>query len=300
MAYRKKERDINIVHFSFFDLLFGAFGAFVFLMIVQIISTINMLDVDMVKLVDKVVKEKKILSQEVENYKEKSHDLVTLKEEHQQTLEENRRLSEDHAELARQITVMETELKTLNEFKARAAASSSTLKALQEENKELLTSLKAADRKLSLLKTAALKIKTTSLPVMVASETATLAMAAEGGKLPYRWTLAGELPAGLIFNPMTGMLSGTPRGPGRASLKLAVADATGATDQSAEMALKVIPQPLPEKRKVSPWFLIMATISSMLLFIILWDRYKKRKYYKEMIAKGYKPVWQRTQNPPKA
>ena len=52
--------------------------------------------------------------------------------------------------------------------------------------------------------------------------------AASGGKIPYRWSVAGTLPGGLTFNPNTGVLSGTPETRGTFSFTVTVADSVGA------------------------------------------------------------------------
>lgn len=56
-----------------------------------------------------------------------------------------------------------------------------------------------------------LKITTPeTLPEAIAGRPYTVAMAAEGGNGPLRWSLDGELPQGLSFNPEAGLLAGTP------------------------------------------------------------------------------------------
>jgi len=56
-----------------------------------------------------------------------------------------------------------------------------------------------------------LKITTPeALPEAIAGRPYAVAMAAEGGNGPLRWSLDGELPEGLTFNAESGLLAGTP------------------------------------------------------------------------------------------
>ena len=56
-----------------------------------------------------------------------------------------------------------------------------------------------------------LKITTPeSLPEAIAGRPYAVAMAAEGGEGPLRWSLDGELPKGMSFDAESGLLSGTP------------------------------------------------------------------------------------------
>ncbi|WP_165069141.1 Ig domain-containing protein [Paludisphaera rhizosphaerae] len=70
-----------------------------------------------------------------------------------------------------------------------------------------------------------LKIATPpELPEAIAGRPYHVALAAEGGRGPLRWSLDGELPDGLTFDAASGLLSGTP---------------TKGTPQPKELALRV-------------------------------------------------------------
>lgn len=113
MARRKKEREINIVHFSFFDLLFGAFGAFVFLMILHVISSLNLVDADIQKMVDETVQEKNLLKKELNQYKEKEELLVNLQQQYNHILDERKKLLSELEELSKKNTQLETGISSL-------------------------------------------------------------------------------------------------------------------------------------------------------------------------------------------
>jgi hypothetical protein len=56
----------------------------------------------------------------------------------------------------------------------------------------------------------------------------TSTVSAAGGLAPYRYSIAGPLPPGLTFDPVTGILSGTPSQDGSFSFTLQVQDSAGA------------------------------------------------------------------------
>jgi hypothetical protein len=62
------------------------------------------------------------------------------------------------------------------------------------------------------------------LPEAIAGRPYNVALAAEGGRGPLKWSLDGDLPAGLAFDPATGFLKGTP---------------TAGTPKPVELALRV-------------------------------------------------------------
>jgi DNA polymerase IIIc chi subunit len=291
VAYRKKDREINIVHFSFFDLLFGAFGAFVFLMIMQIISTINLVDVDLQKMVDTVVKEKNELGKQVEQYKVMNQAFQNLKEQHKETLSKNQTLSQNNTSLSGQLESIKTEVESLKAFKEKADLSGDAIKALEAENRRLSTGLKKAGEKLALLKAFPLRIKTVSLPSIVADEKADIVLSAEGGTLPYTWDMSGDLPDGLSFDAEKGSLRGTPSTVGSTTFRVTVKDTAGISTESGDVILNVVQKQLPEKKRVSPMFMVMALIASMLLAYILREEYKARKHYKKMKAEGWDLEW---------
>jgi hypothetical protein len=67
-----------------------------------------------------------------------------------------------------------------------------------------------------------------TLPEAIAGRPYAMALAATGGRGPFRWSVDGKLPEGLTFNPSTGLLEGTPqRGtPEPLSLSIRVSDGT--------------------------------------------------------------------------
>lgn len=405
MARQKKDREVSIVHFSFFDLLFGAFGAFVFLMIMQVISTLNLVDVDIQKLVDDTVQEKVALSKELEKYKETDQKLKSLQQQFDQLMDmrkilvqkseqlaeknselvaelkslrkeiqtldalkdeakkketlrkelvqkiekldqekqqldqknamletsmaslkqeidslkafkakiakqgdlhkvlekENQALKNDKNRLAQEKTRLESQLAAarkkisdLNQFKQNVAQKGDVLKALEEEKRKLEKSLDQTKNKLAALKTMPLKIKTRSFPTTITEEKVNIALAAEGGFPPYTWKIDGKLPSGLALNQITGNISGIVKTAGKYNFKVKVTDARGLNAETKNtISFNVIKKPKEQEKKVSPWFVVMTLLSSLLLLYILWGKYKAHKAYKEMISKGYKPSWVR-------
>ena len=144
MARPKKNREINIVHFSFFDLLFGAFGAFVFLMIMQVISTLNLVDVDIQNLVDETVQEKVALAKELEQYKETNQLLHDLQQQYDQILDERKGLIQErqqlldkNGEIAEKMAALEREVESFSSFKEEAGKKEDLRKGLEGEIEKL-------------------------------------------------------------------------------------------------------------------------------------------------------------------
>jgi uncharacterized membrane protein YgdD (TMEM256/DUF423 family) len=74
-------------------------------------------------------------------------------------------------------------------------------------------------------------ITTTSLPLATIGVPYTATLAVTGGKSPMTWAISsGSLPAGLVFNPSTGVISGTPAILGSHVLSFTVTDANGLAD----------------------------------------------------------------------
>jgi len=79
--------------------------------------------------------------------------------------------------------------------------------------------------------TAPLSVTTASLPNGAVGQPYYQTLAATGGTPPYAWWIAaGNLPAGLSYNPRTGVISGTPTMAGGFSFPVSVLDALAAGD----------------------------------------------------------------------
>jgi len=71
-----------------------------------------------------------------------------------------------------------------------------------------------------------LTITTTSLPDGVTNQTYSQTLGATGGASPYTWSVgSGNLPAGLLLNTATGVISGTPTSVGNVAFVVVVTDA---------------------------------------------------------------------------
>jgi hypothetical protein len=78
-----------------------------------------------------------------------------------------------------------------------------------------------------------------SLPEAIVGRSYTLTLAARGGSGPLRWSIAGDLPEGLVLDPTAGRITGTPRSaPGTpVHLSVAVSDGSQRTSQSIRLAV---------------------------------------------------------------
>ena len=77
--------------------------------------------------------------------------------------------------------------------------------------------------------TSSLNITTTSLPAATVGSAYNFVLAAQGGTPPYTWSLvSGTLPQGLLLDPSSGTITGTPTLPADGTLKLQVRDSAQA------------------------------------------------------------------------
>ena len=141
MARQKKNREVNIVHFSFFDLLFGAFGAFVFLMIMQVLATVHLVDADIQKLIDQTVAEKNVLKEENRKLRNVEATLAGLQERYAKLAEERVENRKEIAGLQQQIVNLNGQLEELLDRNKDAASykklSEQTQRKLDEVMKQL-------------------------------------------------------------------------------------------------------------------------------------------------------------------
>ena len=83
-------------------------------------------------------------------------------------------------------------------------------------------------------------VVTAFLPMDNAGTPYSVALQANGGTLPYRWSLqSGTLPAGLLFNPATGAITGTPTTPTINTLVFQVTDAFTVSAASNGLNLQI-------------------------------------------------------------
>ena len=83
-----------------------------------------------------------------------------------------------------------------------------------------------------------LAITTTILPNGVTTVPYTATLTADGGSLPYTWSVAGSLPSGLTLNSTSGVISGMPTATGTFSFIAQVRDA-GNPEQTASNVLSI-------------------------------------------------------------
>lgn len=122
-----------------------------------------------------------------------------------------------------------------------------------------------------------LRLSTASLVSGVVGQEVRVCFAASGGLLPYRFSIAGDLPSGLELDPTEGVLHGTPRLPGTYQIGLKLQDSNPQPEEvSSTLILNINPAP--------PWTLAwgMVTgglfsfaISLALLGIFLFRQRKK-------------------------
>jgi hypothetical protein len=302
MARVKKERDAQIIHFSFFDLLFGAFGAFVFLMIMHVVSTMNMVDSDYKKMVDDLVKEKSTLTVQVAQLNAEIKNQVEFEKMYQeaqgnlsQINSEKKSLAIQTNKLQSQVMELQRENSSLKDQNEEFLKKGDLQKTLGRKNQQLTKDLAAANEKLAIFQAIPLKIKSFNLPPIFNGENIQIAVAAEGGIPPYSWDYQGNLPDGLVLNRENGLITGRTIKEGNFKFVFKLKDSTGKTVVSPkDISLMVVKRPINQKEVktgVSKWFAVMAIIISLLLLYIMWSKYKSYRYCKEMEAKGYKPMW---------
>ena len=91
-----------------------------------------------------------------------------------------------------------------------------------------------ASQSLSITIYGGLSITTTTLSAATASTAYSRTVVAAGGKTPYAWAITlGTLPAGLLLNSSSGVISGTPTASGTSNFTVQVTDTNGATDAKA-------------------------------------------------------------------
>lgn len=84
----------------------------------------------------------------------------------------------------------------------------------------------AATQPLTIIVYAALSVTTVSMPDAYVGTPYNQTLTATGGKTPYNWSItSGSLPAGLILNTSTGVITGTPTTAGTSSISVQVTDA---------------------------------------------------------------------------
>lgn len=190
------------------------------------------------------------------------------------------------------MSFLQEEVDSLKQIRKEYARRGEQEKALAKENEQLKQRLLQARQEVAALKPTALKVKTRAFPSTLTGENVRLALAAEGGSPPYTWEYAGTLPDGLSLDQPTGMLTGQTRKQGEYAFTVQVTDAAGRSASSpGAIRLSVVKRPEEQKKGVSPGFILMSVITSLLLMYILWKRYQAYRHYQEMRAKGLKLVW---------
>ncbi len=144
MPRQIKDREMNIVHFSFFDLLFGAFGAFVFLMIIQVISTMSLVDAGAQKLIDQTVKEKQQIKAENNRLKGAEASLASLQARYEKLLEGHKEQQEVIVSLQQKLGGLDAQIKQAQEQAVAAAQTRQDLEQAHQQAKALQAQLDQA------------------------------------------------------------------------------------------------------------------------------------------------------------
>ncbi|MDG4556808.1 MAG: putative Ig domain-containing protein [Candidatus Contendobacter sp.] len=297
MARPSKNREINIFHLSFFNLLFGAFGAFVFLMVMQMLASTNLIDADARRIVDETVREKEQLKQELLKYQRLDQTLGDAQALRQQLQAERDRLGAERDAIRAQNQRLRADLDALQQRSSAARGpqrqeTGDTLRALEQSRRELEQSLEQAERKLATLKALPLWIKTRALPTTLTEENVQVALAVEGGSPPYRWELKGALPPGLSLDPDTGLIAGVTQSPGDFQFALKVTDAQNSdAETQTPVTFKVIRKSGEQSHRVPDWSLIAAGALALFFVYKFWQGHRARRKMKEMEAQGFQLRW---------
>ena len=284
-----KNREVQLIHFSFFDILFGAFGAFVFLMLLHVIRTISFVDINLQKTFDEVLAEKNQLVAQLSHYKDKERAYSEMERLYNEANAKIKSLTESNYQLQTKVNNLEKELASLNKLKEEYLKKGDIAKALERENLELKRSLEEAHKKLSAIKTIPLKIKTVSLPTLVAGEEVKIALSAEGGVPPYRWQAEGKLPSGLYLDKENGFILGKTSKDGNYTIKLTAQDTTGLRATSESISFSVIQKPEKQKKRIPTWILIITTIALVLAINWIYRRIQWYLFLADCKRKGVRP-----------
>jgi hypothetical protein len=320
VARIKKDRELNIIHFSFFDLLFGAFGAFVFLMIIQVITSLNMVDQKIQDMVNQLITDKTELQKELVGYQEVKAQLneavsstTGLQERLDRERQEHEKLDKLHDEktlerdqLFEKNTLLQSQIESLqnnldnlskiNESNAEVQQQIISLRSEQEKIQSLysqaLAKLKEYEKEAELKKLIAkLHLQSPKFPTLKSEESIAVSVATYGGYPPYSWELHGNLPAGVSLDTKSGILSGKPASAGEFTFRVKVVDQKGTSVESDSIPMKVVSEKSKDKKKVSPLFMVVSILCVLLLLYIGWEKYKIKKYVKMMERRGKKLAW---------
>lgn len=304
MAFAKKNRDVNLIHFSFFDLLFGALGAFIFLMIIQVLSTLNMVDDELVKMFDQAVKERNELQEQVEKLKVVDKEYQDLLVEHEALQKELAKISQQEKDIIQRMEkleennrIKEKQIAALQKLNEQLAEDKKKLEKVQAENLRLIEENEQLNSQVMALQKEGMELQllTDSLGVIAAGYPVHLSLSARGGEPPYEWHIEGKLPAGLDMDPQTGRIEGMIEEPGSYEFGFMVMDQTGVSVASqGKRPLRVvqeIPQEMMEDETDYLWPMLSILFVAVFL-IIMWIRKKiaeekTRRYVEEMKRKGF-------------
>jgi hypothetical protein len=110
-----------------------------------------------------------------------------------------------------------------------------------------------ATRSLSITVATPLSISTSSLPAGVMGAAYSATMTGTGGILPYNWAIqTGMLPPGLMLDPASGTISGTPTAPGTFSFTVRLNDSTSPSQTATRMLSIHVATPLSILTTVVP------------------------------------------------
>src|SRR5436305_917921 len=93
-----------------------------------------------------------------------------------------------------------------------------------------------------------------TLPEAIAGRPYAVALAAHGGRGPLHWSVDGNLPEGLTFDPQSAQIRGTPRAgtPEPAALVVRVSDGSDRASQSARLVVYASDRPLAMPSRWKP------------------------------------------------
>jgi hypothetical protein len=130
-----------------------------------------------------------------------------------------------------------------------------------------------------------LAISTVMLPPALVRQHYSVTLAAEGGKRPYHWSLAGQLPPGLELDADRGVISGMAEASGKVDVAITLRDSSrevAASTRTLELPIVATEGVVPEPwyKAVPAW--VWAGVAGLLISWIGVQRWRRKMWIKQL------------------